>query len=225
MNSDPHTKTPKLGELERPQDMPLSFAQQRLWFLDGFLRDKAIYNIPLAWRLKGRVDPQIVGDSLQKIVERHEALRTHFELRGDEPVQIICETLDPILTTIQLEHLPEKEAVKEALKQAEQEAVNPFDLAAGPVIRAKLFCLRKEDFLLLLNIHHIASDGWSTGVILRELSAIYNAEINGLDQSLPALTVQYADYAIWQREWLKDSVLESQIAYWKQQHHNARTTL
>ncbi len=223
MNSDPHTKTPKLGEIERPQDMPLSFAQQRLWFLDGFLRDKAIYNIPFAWRLKGSVKPQAVGDSLQKIVERHEALRTHFELRGDEPVQIIRETLDPILTTIRLEHLPEEEAEKEAVKQAEQEAVTPFDLATGPVIRAKLFCLSKEDYLLLLNVHHIASDGWSSGVIQQELSVIYNAEIDGRDPSLPPLAVQYSDYAIWQRAWLQGPVLENQIAYWKQQLSNLAT--
>ncbi|MFZ6027917.1 MAG: amino acid adenylation domain-containing protein [Chloroflexota bacterium] len=201
----------------RTGPLPLSFAQQRLWFLDQLLPNSAAYNIPVAVRLTGALAPAILAQSLNSLVQRHEILRTTFALDGDQPVQVISPTLVLELPIEELDELA-PEAQEAAVRQtAQAEAALPFDLARGPLIRARLLRLAETDYVLLLTVHHIIFDGWSTGVLIREVARIYQALTSGAGIELPPLPVQYADYAIWQRQWLQGDVLEEQLGYWKEQ--------
>ncbi|HVR99673.1 MAG TPA: condensation domain-containing protein, partial [Thermoanaerobaculia bacterium] len=196
-------------------DLPLSFAQQRLWFLDQLEPGSAAYNIPLAVRLTGEVEPARLARTFAGIVRRHEALRTTFASREGRPVQVIApgvtglETPRAELPVLDLSHLPDRE--ERALDLARDEARRPFDLQRGPLLRLALVRLAGREHLLLLTLHHIVSDGWSMGVLLREIAALYSSS------PLPELTVQYADFAVWQRRWLQGEVLEAQLAYWRGQ--------
>jgi amino acid adenylation domain-containing protein len=196
----------------REGELPLSFAQERLWFLDR-IQPGAAYSVPLALRLRGTLDAARLGAAFGSIVARHEALRTVFTERDGEPVQRILPPEAPEtwpLPLVDLAAQPAAEAM--AAQLAELDALRPFDLAAGPLLRTTLLRLGATDHVLLLDMHHIVSDGWSLGVLLRELEAFYG----GTPGTLPELPVQYADFAVWQKDWLRGQELERQMAYWRQ---------
>jgi len=210
-------ETPPIVPVSRDGDLPLSFAQQRLWFLDQLAPGNLFYNIPMAVRLKGRLDVAALERSLNEIVRRHEPLRTTFETVRGKPVQVIAPELILPLPVVDLTDLPEAEREVEAQRRAQEEVRQPFDLAEGPLLRAQLLKLDEEDHVALLTMHHIVSDGWSMGVLVREIAALYGAFSAGKPSPLPDLPIQYADFAHWQREWLQGEVLETQLDHWKQQ--------
>ncbi|NBD09133.1 non-ribosomal peptide synthetase [Corallococcus silvisoli] len=201
---------PALQALRREGPPPLSFAQERLWFLNQFHADRAAYNMPMALRLEGTLEVEILEQSLQALVDRHESLRTVFPGEG-VPVQHVVPRLPVSLRRVEA---LSRDAAEALLRQ---EAVTPFDLAEGPLFRALLVREDARHHVLLLNLHHIVSDGWSLGVMYRELSAEYQARHAGRPSSLAPLPVQYADYAAWQRQWLQGDVLQRQLDFWKQQ--------
>ncbi len=196
---------------------PTSFAQGRLWFLDQFEPGSSVYNIPLAVRLAGVLDVEALEAALNALVERHEALRTRFGLEEGDPVQLIAAALKVPLPVDDLGSVPEEGREEEVQKRVQTEGDIPFDLAQGPLLRARLLRLEERTHVLVLTLHHIISDGWSMGVLMRELSALYRACGQGAPSPLPALPVQYADYAIWQRDWLQGAVLDKQLSYWRDQ--------
>ncbi|HEX8145435.1 MAG TPA: amino acid adenylation domain-containing protein [Pyrinomonadaceae bacterium] len=196
---------------------PTSFAQQRLWFLDQLQPGSAFYNIPAAVRLLGEVNIEVFKEALNETRRRHESLRTTFAMVDGEPKQIIHEAAPVSLTIIDLQELPESEREAEALRQATTEAQRPFNLARGPLFRVSLLRLGPQDHLLLVTMHHIISDGWSMGVMIREVGMLYQAYSAGYRSPLAPLKIQYADYAAWQRKWLAGDLLQAQLKYWKEQ--------
>ncbi|MEO6195390.1 MAG: amino acid adenylation domain-containing protein, partial [Thermoanaerobaculia bacterium] len=218
----PERKLPKTGTCRllaprlRGPELPLSFAQQRLWFLDRLQPGSASYNMPTAYRLRGRVEPGALAAALGEIVRRHEALRTRFATGATGPVQRVDPVASPVLPQIDLEGLPGTARAGEELRLIHAEALRPFDLERGPLLRPLLVRNAADEWVLLLSMHHIVSDGWSMGVLLRELDALYRAAFSGEPSPLPELPVQYVDYALWQRDWLQGEVLESQLGYWRQ---------
>ncbi len=211
--------------VRREGSLPLSFAQQRLWFLDQLEPGSSAYNMPFAIRLKGELQVAALEQSLEEIVRRHEALRTAFVTENDEPIQIITPMTSFVLPVEDLTAVAEEQREVAARKRAQAEALCPFDLATGPLMRARLVKLNADEHVLLLTLHHIASDGWSMGVLFRELSALYKAFSQGEASPLPPLKLQYADYAVWQRGWLTGEVLDKQLRYWKQQLEGAPQVL
>jgi amino acid adenylation domain-containing protein len=194
---------------------PLSFAQERLWFIDRLEPGGAVYNIPVAWRLGGALDEAAMERALGEIVRRHESLRTTFAEVDGSPVQTIAPFDGFALPVEDLSDLGEADREAAVRRRAGEEAARPFDLAAGPLFRAALLRLGTDDCVLLLAMHHVVSDGWSMGVLYREMSALYEAYREGRESPLPELEVQYADYAVWQREQLQGEVLDRQLAYWR----------
>ncbi|HET7460432.1 MAG TPA: condensation domain-containing protein, partial [Longimicrobium sp.] len=205
---------PPVVPVDRDRPLPLSFAQERLWFLDRLEGGSAAYNIPNAVRLGGALDVGALERSLGEIVRRHESLRTFFREVDGGPVQVIAPFAGFALPVDDLSGLDETARAAEVRRRAGEEASRPFDLSAGPLFRASLLRLGSEEHVLLLCIHHIITDGWSSGVLLRELSALYAAYREGADSPLAELPVQYADYAVWQREQLRGEVLDRQVGYW-----------
>src|SRR5262245_33774637 len=195
---------------------PLSFAQQRMWFLDQFEPATGLYNIPAAVRLRGALDAATLKRSLQEIIRRHKALRTTFHARVNQPVQVILEAFEFHLPLVDLRDLPELERESEGRRLRAEEVQRPFDLSRDLMLRAKLLRLADNDHLFILTLHHIAADGWSCDVLWRELAALYDAFSEGRPSPLSELPLQYADYAVWQREWLQGAILEKQLAYWKE---------
>ncbi|MDT4291637.1 amino acid adenylation domain-containing protein [Methylomonas sp. MO1] len=213
----------------RTAPIPLSYAQQRLWFLDQLEPDSPFYNIPVVLRLTGRLDLAALTQSFTAIVRRHEILRTVFDTGPDgEAVQTIRPDLTVELAHIDLTDLEsgQDEAWQELCRQ---EAAKPFDLRNGPLIRARLLrlrdCAEQQDTVLLLTMHHIVSDGWSAELLVKEFSALYRAFTQGLAAPLAELPIQYADFACWQRQWLSGEVLERQLHYWRQQLDGAQLVL
>jgi amino acid adenylation domain-containing protein len=196
-------------------EFPTSFAQQRLLFLDQLEPGSPFYNVPQAISIKGRLNVPALRSTFAEIVRRHEALRTTFSERDGSPVQIIAKSLTLELPLIDLTALPEFERETEASRLAKEEAEQPFDLTTGPLIRGRLLAVGDNAHVLLFTMHHVVSDGWSMGVLFRELGAIYEAFADERPSPLPELPIQYADYAVWQREWLQGEALQNQIAYWK----------
>jgi len=205
-----------LQRVSRDGNLPLSFAQQRLWFFDQLEPGSSAYNISTGFRLTGPLDVAALERSLNEIVRRHEALRTSFAVVDGQPVQVIAPAERFKLALVDLQKLPEAERETEARRLASEEAQGPFDLARGPLVRAGLLRLGEREHVLLLTMHHILSDGWSMGVLFRELSVLYEAFSNGDPSPLPELPVQYADFAVWQRQWLQGEVLEEQLSYWRE---------
>ncbi|HEX8362163.1 MAG TPA: amino acid adenylation domain-containing protein, partial [Longimicrobium sp.] len=203
---------PAIEPAERGEGNPLSFAQQRLWFLEQIGTGTA-YHIPIRLRLTGTLDRVALVRALDRIVERHEALRTVFTLVDGEPVQRLASEARFHLAAFDLAGRAEAEA--ELNRLVAEETNTPFDLEHGPLIRGRLVRLAADDHVLLVTMHHIVSDGWSMGVLTRELSALYGAFVRGEADPLPALPVQYADYAAWQRKWVDGEVLKQQADYWK----------
>jgi amino acid adenylation domain-containing protein len=194
---------------------PLSFAQQRLWFLHQMDPVSSAYNMPMAFRLSGRLDVAALEWALNEILRRHEILRTTFDILDQQPVQLVAPDQTLKLSVTDLGSLPAPFREVEAERFANEESQLSFDLARGPLIRATLLQLGPNEHVLLLTIHHIVSDGWSQSILMNELSVLYQAHVAGRSSPLPGLPIQYADFAEWQREWLSGAVLDQQIDYWR----------
>ncbi|WP_328515009.1 condensation domain-containing protein [Ralstonia pseudosolanacearum] len=218
------TALPAITVADRGEPLPLSFAQQRLWFLAQMEGGSEAYHIPVGLRLKGELDEDALRRSLDRIVARHEALRTRFEVQEGQAVQLIVPA--DVGLTLEWVDLSTEEASEHQLGLlAEAEARAPFDLEQGPLIRGRLVKLGEQEHVLLITMHHIVSDGWSQGVLARELGMLYEAYRSGGEDPLPALPIQYADYAVWQRRWLEGAELQRQGTYWEQALAGAPTLL
>ncbi len=207
---------PPIEPAPRDKPLPLSFAQLRLWFLDQLEPGSLFYNMPMAVRMAGNLDVDALDRALNEIIRRHEVLRTTFADEGGEPFQVIHPEMRLEVPVEDLSDLPEAEREARARDLARAEVRKPFDLARGPLLRAKLLRLGEEDYIAVLVLHHIVADAWSIGVFLGELAALYNAFVDAQPSPLPDLSIQYADYAVWQRNWLQGEVLEKQLAYWRE---------
>ena len=212
---------------------PVSFAQQRLWFIDQLIPGNVVYNVPTVIRLTGIVNLTALEQTFNEIVRRHETLRTTFKVQSGQPVQAIAPSLTIPLSVLDLRQLPTDERPTEAKRAIAAEIEHPFDLSSGPLLRVMLLILEETENILLLNMHHIICDDWSIGVLIRELSVIYTdlacldaigrVSTSSVKTILPELPLQYADFAHWQREWLQAvgannrSPLQTQLAYWRQQ--------
>ena len=208
-----------IGSLPRDGRLPLSFAQQRLWFLEQMEGTSAVYNLPLAVSLSGELDLAALSRSFTHLIGRHESLRTVFRLSDGQPLQLILPAAQCPLPLLDLSALPPHVRQQEVTRLAQQQARRPFDLSTGPLLRLLLLRLAEDEHVLLLTMHHIISDGWSMGVLVREVMALYEAELGGTSASaeLAPLPIQYADYAHWQREWLTGERLGEQLSYWREQ--------
>jgi amino acid adenylation domain-containing protein len=204
---------------------PLSFAQQRLWFLQQMNPQSPAYNMPVASRLLGRLDAQALAQTLNEIAQRHEVLRTTFQMVDGRPMQVISPRSALTVPLLDLTHLPETAREAEAHRLAVEDVGRPFDLVNGPLLRATLLRMKTEDHVLLLTMHHIVSDGWSISVLVHELAALYNSFSMATPPTLHSLPIQYADYAQWQRSWLTGEVFETQLGYWKRQLEGAPPVL
>lgn len=222
-----HTSTP-LVPISRNRNLPLSFAQQRLWFLNQLVPNNPFYNVPAAFRLTGSLHLAALEQTFNEIVRRHEALRTTFAIVEGQPVQVIAPIFNVSLLVTDLQQLPQvdgartpwEQCEKEARRLMTQEAQRPFNLSNDPLLRVMLLRLDEAEHVLVLNMHHIVSDGWSIGVLIREIAALYTAYkdiTDNVSTSLPELPIQYADFAYWQREWLQGDVLAKQLGYWQKQ--------
>jgi amino acid adenylation domain-containing protein len=210
-------KVPPIKPASRQGELPLSFAQQRLWFLDQLQPGNPAYNIPAAVRLKGALNVAVLEQTFQEIIKRHEALRTTFNSVEGRPAQVIISSFNFTLPIVNLRELSQAEREAEAMRLAAEEARQPFDLTKWPLLRVTLLHLDEIEYLLLVTVHHIVADGWSMGVLVREVAVLYEAFCSGKPSPLPELSVQYADYAVWQINWLQGEVLEAKLADWKQQ--------
>ena len=206
-----------IARCARDGNLPLSFAQQRLWFLDQLIPGSPVYNISETLRLRGKLNVSALEWSLGEIVRRHESLRTTFRASDGQPIQVITSAPGFVLPKIDLQHLSAADREKEMLRIAQAESKKPFDLSRDLMIRAALVRLDSADHVLLVTMHHIVSDAWSLGVFYEELGQLYAARVGGQSPNLPELPIQYADYSVWQRQWLQNSVLDEQLGYWKEQ--------
>ena len=205
---------PAILPTSRTTDIPLSWAQERLWFMNQLEGDSGAYTIDFTMRLVGDLNIKALEQAVGALIDRHEPLRTQFKLQDNKPVQSIVPSLTITLPAIDLQH--ESDPWQQVQQLAAAEVSQPFNLADGQVLRVKLWQVAPDDYVLTLAIHHIAADGWSLGILIGELSAYYRSYCSGIAVDLPELTVQYADFAVWQRQWLTDRVLERQLNYWKQ---------
>ncbi|HEY0510559.1 MAG TPA: amino acid adenylation domain-containing protein, partial [Thermoanaerobaculia bacterium] len=210
---------PPIVPMPRPAEIPLSFAQQRLWFLDEMAGGESpFYNVAAAFSLTGRLDAAALERALDGIVRRHEALRTTFRVgSAGQPAQTVHAHSPFALPLADLRPLAPAAREEEALRQARQEMARPFSLTRGPLLRAALLRMESDNHVLLLSMHHIVSDGWSLELFVRELAALYTAFVERRSSALPELPVQYADFALWQRRWLGGAALDAQLAYWRRQ--------
>ncbi|BAZ33697.1 amino acid adenylation domain-containing protein (plasmid) [Cylindrospermum sp. NIES-4074] len=210
-------KLPPILPALQDNDLPLSFAQQRLWFLNQLEPDSTVYNMPTAYRLTGTLNVTALEQSLNQIWQRHSILRATFASIDGQPKQAILKGINLTLPLIDLQPIPEANREIQAQRLTTIEAQQPFDLVKGPLFRAKLLRLTTTEHVLLLTMHHIVNDGWSYSIFFRELAALYTAFSAGEDLSLSELSIQYTDFAVWQRQCLQGEVLQSQLDYWKQQ--------
>src|SRR6185436_7667313 len=209
---------PAIEVLPVREGLALSFAQQRLWFIDRLEGGSSHYNIPSMARVGGDLDPVALTRALQTIVDRHESLRTVFREVDGEVQQVVRENVDLRFPSRDLSGLEAEERERQVLRLAFEDARKPFDLSRDLLVRVEVLKLAEQEHVLLFNMHHIASDGWSMGVLIRELGALYAAYRAGEEKSpLPPLRVQYAVYAQWQRQWLQGEILEGQLSYWRRQ--------
>jgi amino acid adenylation domain-containing protein len=217
MNPFPSSESEASTEVKQAFVFPASFAQRRLWFLDQFEPDSAFYNIPAFIPLPGALDLDVLRQSLNLLVQRHESLRTSFDVVDETLVQVIAPSFTLELPIYDLTALAENTREAEGQRLANLEAQKPFDLKRGPLIRCPLLKRGDHDHVLLLTIHHIVADGWSMDVLYRELAIIYKTLVAGEHLSLPELPIQYADFAAWQLQWFSGPVYESQLEYWSKQ--------
>jgi amino acid adenylation domain-containing protein len=221
-NRSPTTPVPESAPVA--ERLPTSFAQQQMWLLDRLLGDGSVYNNTISYRLLGDLNADALRRALAEIVRRHEVLRTRFEEVDGAPVQVVTRESTVHLAAVDLTREGPGGAssvdrarwvAERARRLAIDDATAPFDLSQGPLVRARLVRLAEREHWLLLTLHHIVTDGWSTGVLARELSALYRTFVRGEASCLPELAIQYADFAIWQREWLQPEVLQPQLEYWR----------
>jgi amino acid adenylation domain-containing protein len=221
MKAGEKDKAPPLVRVERESQgsvrLPLSFAQQRLWFIDQLDPGNTTYNIPGGVRLEGRLNLQVLESAINEIVRRHEVLRTRIEVEEGKPIQVIDEWKPQRLEIVYLTHLSPEKKEDEVWRLMKEEAKTGFDLSRGPLLRVKALKLEEEEHILLYTMHHIVSDAGSMVVLMREVSALYEAISEGKISPLPELKIQYADYACWQRRYLSGEVLERHLQYWKKQ--------
>jgi hypothetical protein len=217
----PRTITPR-ADRDRA---PLSFAQQRLWFLQQLEPESPAYNVPCVFRIDGPFKPEGLERALTEIIRRHEVLRTTFHLEGDQPVQIVMPPQPLHVKVTDLGHLQGEERDQRVCELALEHTRRPFDLERGPLFRAALLRLSENEHIALFTTHHIASDGWSNRIFLHEVAVLYEAFSAGQPSPLPELPVQYADYAVWQRNWLSGEVLQQQLDYWRQRLRGAFPSL
>ncbi|MBW4592770.1 MAG: amino acid adenylation domain-containing protein [Brasilonema angustatum HA4187-MV1] len=212
---------PLINRVSRDGNLPLSFAQTRLWLLDQLQPGSSMYNSTVVVRLVGSLNVAVLEQALTEIVCRHEALRTTFPAVNGQPFQAIAPaSLTVKLPVVDLPELPEAEREAFVQQLTAEESQRTFDLAQDPLLRCTLLHVREEEHIVLFTIHHIVSDGWSRGVFVREFAALYEAFSTGKPSPLPELPIQYADFAVWQRQWMQGKVLEAQLAYWKKQLGN-----
>ncbi len=207
---------PPLLPADRSRPLPLSFSQERLWFLERMEPGTPHHNVPAALRLRGPLDAGALERALEGVVRRHEALRTVFAETGGAPAQVVLPPTRLLLPLHDLSALPEDRREDEVRRLAAEEGARPFDLERGPLFRARLARLDRGEHVLLLTLHHVVGDGWSFGVLHRETSRLYAAALRDEPSPLPPLPVQYADFAAWQRGWLRGETLERQVAYWRE---------
>ncbi len=212
---------PAMQPVPRDQQLPLSFAQQRLWFLDQLAPGQALYTIPTALRLRGKLNVRALEQSINELIRRHEVLRTTFESRDGQPFQVIAPTLFLLPHKVDLSNLSPDQQQVQAQELIKAEAQRPFDLAHGPLLRVLLIKCADDDHIVVLTMHHIISDGWSVAVLIQEIAALYQAFSAGQPSPLSKLPIQYADFAHWQRQWLQGAVLERQMDYWRQKLQGA----
>nr|QEO74872.1 condensation domain-containing protein [uncultured bacterium] len=227
LNSAPELLAPPILPVPRTQALPLSFAQQRLWFIEQFQPGTPLYNVCVPLRLSGQLNTSALDNTLSEIVRRHEVLRTTFTSENGQPAQVITPDEQVKLSIVDLGSLSSSEVSSETLIRQflQAEAARPFDLAHGPLLRATLLRLRAGEHVLLFTMHHIVTDGWSMGLLVNEVATVYQSFVKGEASPLPELAIQYADYAVWQREWLQGEVLERQVAYWREQLADAPAEL
>jgi hypothetical protein len=212
------TSSSAIHARRRTSDLaPCSFPQHRLWFQQQLEPSSCAYNMPGALRVRGALDIAILRRALDEISRRHESLRTTFREVDGQPMQVIGAPRGLPLHLVDLQHLPAADREPEALRLAYAEAHTPFDLATGPNVRTTMVQLAPDDFVWLWTMHHIISDGWGNSVLTHEVMTLYTAYLEGKPSPLPELAIQYADYAMWQREYLTGPVLDDHMAYWKQQ--------
>lgn len=216
---------PPLVPVSRDSNLPLTYAQEGLWFIHQLNPDLPIYNSPAAVRLTGSLNIPAFEKSLNEILRRHEALRTKFTLAEGKPVQVIVPDLTLKIPVVSLEDLPETEREREFLRLADKEAKLPFNLENPPLTRVTLLKLSATDYVALFTMHHIATDGWSIAILIQELSTLYEAFSTKTPSPLPELKIQYADFAHWQRQWLQGEVLAEKLDYWQQQLSGIPTSL
>ncbi|OYQ66581.1 hypothetical protein B9G53_03775 [Pseudanabaena sp. SR411] len=219
------SQLPPIVKIDRNGNLPLSFGQQRLWYLHQFEPDSSSNNVPVVVRFNGILNIPMLEKSLQAVALRHEVLRTRFPPVGDQPTQVIEPNVYLTLPVVDLRHLPLEERDTEALRLATEEARRPFNLAQGPILRVLLLQLSDDEYLLVWNMHCIICDGASSDVFYQDLTVIYAAFIEGKPSPLKELSIQYVDFAHWQRQWLQGEVLESQINYWKQKLEGSLSTI
>ncbi|MEH1813016.1 MAG: amino acid adenylation domain-containing protein [Nostoc sp.] len=202
-----------IPSIDRSKELPLSFAQQRMWFLYQLESQSPFYNEGLQLRVAGVLNIEALQQSINEIIRRHEILRTTFPAVDGKPLQIISPSLTINIPVLDLQSLEESEAQQIVTKEARQ----PFDLSNGPLLRVTLLRLGPESHVLVLIMHHIITDGWSMGIFIKELSNLYRAFTLDSPLLLPELPIQYADFAVWQRQWLTEEIQKQQLNYWKQQ--------
>jgi hypothetical protein len=195
----------------------LSYAQRQMWVIDQMQPGTPAYNLPVAYRIRGHLDVKALENSFNEVIKRHEILRTIFTIKDNEPVQIIHPELGIKINNISLEKIPKNEREIQVQKLASEEAIKSFDLSKLPLIRVSLYKLEEQEHVLVITFHHIVADGWSIGLIFNELDTLYRGFTTGSATSLPELQIQYADYALWQRQRLLESSYQDQFAYWQNQ--------
>ncbi len=214
--ADQSHKAPPITRVDRSQRLPLSFAQQRLWFLDQLQPGGSFYNIPGAVRLTGELNVPALEQSLTEMVRRHESLRTTFDSEHGKPFMVIHEPQPVQLPLTDLSAKPQNEREAELKKITQEENRLPFDLKQGPLFRARLIRMSENDHVVLFTMHHIISDGWSMGIFMQEIAKLYRSFVLGEQPDLPELDIQYADYAAWQQSWLQGEVLEKELDFWRE---------
>lgn len=217
--------TSSIGRTERSGELPLSFAQEWLWLIHQVNPDSAAYNLPSAVRLKGALEVAALERSIGEVVRRHEILRTRFAEVDGRATQMIAPAVPLRLPVVDLGEMEARRREDEAGRLVTEDARLPFDLERGPLVRAFLLRLGEQDHVIILTVHHIASDAWSTGIIIQEIASLYEAFRRGGESPLPPLPIQYADYAHWQRTHLQGERLDSLVSYWRQQLTGASPVL
>ncbi|MGE6593561.1 amino acid adenylation domain-containing protein [Bacillus mycoides] len=222
------SKNDSLDEIEpetiNRHQIPLSFNQQRLWFMDRLTTEKAAYNVPMLFNLDGVLDVQALNHSINKVIERHEILRTYFK-DGEKVVQVVKKELRIETPVVNLMDLSDEDRQHRIMTMKREEVHKPFDLEVGPLIRSLIIQETPNKYLFILNIHHILADGWSLKILMDEIASFYISYVNKTEPTLPALSIQYGDYAVWQRAWLEGHYLDKQLSYWKEKLKNSMSTL